>query len=282
MTLQIEKATGTGFCFGVKRAIDIIEKIARESGQIETLRPVVHNRQVMQRLADIGVKVSNSIDEIQGNTVAISAHGVSPQVEEEIRKRNIDIINLTCSFVHRAQIASRRLARSGFFVIIYGDADHPEVQGILGWAGGKGLATMDGKCVSSIKHLPRRLGILSQTTQIPAYFAEFVKKLIDYTLTKDAELRIIDTICHDIRERQQETLELASRVDLILVIGSRHSANTNHLTELCTTITRTYQVETAHEIQPSWFKGNEHVGITSGTSTAEETINEVIEKLKVL
>jgi 4-hydroxy-3-methylbut-2-enyl diphosphate reductase len=282
MTLKIVKATGTGFCFGVKRAIDILEKIARERGQIETLRPVVHNRQVMQRLAEIGVRVANSVDEIQGNTVAISAHGVSPQVEDELRERHIDIINLTCSFVHRAQIAARRLARSGFFVIVYGDAEHPEVKGILGWASGKGLATMDGKSISSIIHIPRRLGVLSQTTQIPAHFTDFVKELIDSALTKDAELRIIDTICHDIRERQQETQELASKVDLMLVIGSRHSANTNHLTELCSTITKTYQVETAEEIESFWFRGNEHVGVTSGTSTAEDTINEVVERLKVL
>jgi 4-hydroxy-3-methylbut-2-enyl diphosphate reductase len=282
MSLKIEKATGTGFCFGVKRAINILEKIARERGQIETLRPVVHNRQVMQRLANIGVRVANSVDEIQGNTVVISAHGVSPQVEDEIKARHIDIINLTCSFVHRAQIAARRLAKSGFFVIVYGESDHPEVKGILGWAGGKGFATMSAKSLSTLKNLPRRLGVLSQTTQIPGYFNYFVKELIDTALTKDTELRIIDTICHDIRERQQEALDLASRVDLMLVIGGRDSANTNHLAGLCTTVTRTYQVETAEEIQPSWFKSNEYIGITSGTSTSEETINEVVEKLKTL
>jgi 4-hydroxy-3-methylbut-2-enyl diphosphate reductase len=185
MSLKIEKAMGTGFCFGVKRAIDILEKIAGERGQIETLRPVVHNQQVMQRLANIGIEVANSVDEIQGNTVVISAHGVSPQVEEEIRERHIDIIDLTCSFVHRAQIAARRLARSGFFVIVYGEADHPEVKGILGWTSGKGLATMDAKSVNTLKNLPRRLGVLSQTTQIPGYFNDFVKKLIDTNLTKD-------------------------------------------------------------------------------------------------
>ncbi|MFC1949322.1 4-hydroxy-3-methylbut-2-enyl diphosphate reductase [Chloroflexota bacterium] len=282
MTLRVEKAAATGFCFGVKRAIDTLEKIARERGQIETLGAVVHNRQVMKRLAEIGVRVANSVDEIQGKTVAISAHGVGPQREEEIQARNIEMINLTCSFVHRAQIAARRLAKAGFFVIVYGDADHPEVKGILDWAGGKGVATLDVNYIATLDSLPRRAGVLSQTTQIPAHFTDFIKRLVDIALVKDAELRIIDTICHDIRERQQEALELASRVDLMLVIGSRTSANTNHLAELCTTATRTYQVETADEIQPSWFKGNEHAGITSGTSTADETINEVLAKLKSL
>jgi len=282
MTLRVEKAAGIGFCFGVKRAIDTLEKITRERGQIETLGAVVHNRQVMKRLADIGVRVANSVDDIQGNTVAISAHGVGPQLEEEIQARHIDMINFTCSFVHRAQVAARKLAKSGFFVIVYGDANHPEVRGILDWAGGQGVATLDVDFIATLEPLPRRVGVLSQTTQIPAHFTEFVKKLIDSALVKDADLRIIDTICHDIRQRQQAALELANRVELMLVIGSHTSANTNHLAELCATATETYQVETAEEIQPSWLQGHHHIGVTSGTSTAEETINEVIARLEAM
>ncbi|MEK7354343.1 MAG: 4-hydroxy-3-methylbut-2-enyl diphosphate reductase [Chloroflexota bacterium] len=282
MPLKIEKASATGFCFGVKRAIDTLEKIARELGQIETLGEVVHNRQVMQGLSEKGIKVANSIDEIRGKTVAISAHGVGPQLEQEIKARDIKIVNFTCSFVQRAQRAARRLAKAGFFVIIYGDANHPEVRGILGWADGKGIATMDTDSVIALDPLPRRLGVLSQTTQIPVYFRDFVKKLIDVALVKDAELRIIDTICHDTLKRQREAMELAKRVDLMLVIGSRTSANTNHLAELCATATKTFQIETADEIQPSWLEGHHHVGVTSGTSTSEQTIDEVIKKLKTL
>ncbi len=280
MALRVEKASATGFCFGVKRAIDTLEKVARERGRVETLGAVVHNQQVLQRLADIGVRVANSVDDIQGDTVAIGAHGVSPQLEDQVRARHRDIINTTCPFVHRAQVVARRLAKSGFFVIIYGDANHPEVRGILGWANGKGVATLDENFVATLEHLPRRLGVLSQTTQIPVHFIGFVKKLIDSALAKDAELRIIDTICHDIRERQQAALELANRVDLMLVIGSHTSANTNHLAELCATATKTELVETAEEIQSSWLQGHHRVGVTSGASTAEETINEVLAKLE--
>ncbi|MFC1947519.1 4-hydroxy-3-methylbut-2-enyl diphosphate reductase [Chloroflexota bacterium] len=282
MNLLIEKSPMTGFCFGVKRAIESLEEVAREREQIETLGAVVHNRQVMQRLADIGIKVADSVEEIKGNTVVISAHGVGPQVEEEIRKRNIEIINYTCSFVKRAQTAARRLARAGFFVIVHGDVNHPEVKGILGWADGKGLATMDIDSLTTLDNFPRRIGVLSQTTQIPAFFTTFVKNLVDHALNKDTEIRIIDTICHDIRERQKVTLDLASKVDIMLVIGSNTSANTNHLAKMCATATKTYQVETADEIQPSWFKGSEHVGVTSGTSAAEETINEVVFRLESL
>jgi len=280
MTLKIEKAAGIGFCFGVKRAIDILERVARERGGVETLGAVVHNQPVLERLAEIGVRVVKSVDDIRGDAVVISSHGVSPQLEKEIRARHINIINTTCPFVHRAQVAARRLAESGFFVVIYGDAGHSEVKGILGWAKGRGVATLDEKAITSFDHLPRRLGILSQTTQIPSHFTEFVKKLIDSTFVRDSELRIIDTICHDIRERQAATLELANKVDLMLVIGGHNSANTNYLAELCSMVTKTYLVETADEIQPSWFQGQDHVGITAGASTDERTINEVLAKLE--
>ncbi len=282
MSLRIEKAAGIGFCFGVRRAINILEKVARERGGVETLGAVVHNQPVLQRLAELGVRVAKGVDDIQGDVVAISTHGVSPQLESEIRARHIDIINTTCPFVHRAQLVARKLAESGFFVIIYGDADHSEVKGILGWTNGRGVATLDEKSIATLDHLPRRLGVLSQTTQIPVHFTEFVKKLIDSALAKGSELRIIDTICYDIRDRQAVALELANRVDLMLVIGGHISANTKHLTELCSTVTKTYLVETVDEIQPTWFQGQTRVGITAGASTAEQTINEVLMKLEAI
>ncbi len=278
--MKIEKAGKTGFCFGVRRAINILEKVASERGEVETLGAVVHNQQVLQRLAEMGVKVAQDVPDIKGDVVVTSSHGVSPQVEEKIQARHIGIISTTCPFVQRAQIADRKLDESGFFVVIYGDADHLEVKGILGWANGKGLATQDEKFLDIFDRLPRRLGILSQTTQIPAHFTEFVKRLIGRVLTKDSEIRIIDTICHDIRERQAAALELANRMDLMLVIGGRPSANTNRLAELCSTITKTRLIETAAEVDYSWFQGLSSVGITAGASTAEETVDEVLKKLK--
>jgi 4-hydroxy-3-methylbut-2-enyl diphosphate reductase len=276
----VEKAAKIGFCLGVRRAIDILEKIAREHGDVETLGAVVHNEQVLQRLAKIGVRVAQNVASIQGDVVVTSSHGISPQIEEEIKARHIDIISTTCPFVHRAQVAARRLAESGFFVVIYGDADHPEVKGILGWTKGNGIASLDEKFIAAFDRIPRRLGILSQTTQVPVHFAEFIKKLIDIVFTRDSEMRLIDTICHDIRERQSAALKLAGRVDLMLVVGGHHSANTNRLAELCATATGTYLIETAEEIQPSWLAGKHHIGITAGASTDEQTVNEVLRRLK--
>ncbi len=277
---KIEKAARTGFCFGVRRAINTLEKVARERGGIETLGAVVHNQQVLQKLAEIGVKVVNNIDDIKGDAVVTSSHGITPDLEEKIRARHGEVISTTCQNVHRAQSAAAKLAESDFFVIVYGDADHPEVRGILGWAKGKGLATTDEKAIAALDPLPRRLGILSQTTQVPARFAEFVKKIIDLALTKNSEIHIIDTICHDLRERQAAALELAHRVDLMLVVGGRSSANTNRLAELCSQVAETHLIETAAEINPAWLKGKKHVGVTSGASTAEETVDEVMKKLQ--
>ncbi len=277
---EIEKASKTGFCFGVRRAINLLEKVAHERGGVETLGAVVHNQQVLQRLLDIGVRVVRDVDDIEGDTVVTSSHGVSPDLEDKIRARHIDVISTTCPFVQRAQVAARRLAESGFFVIVYGDAEHPEVKGILGWAKGQGLATMDEKPITMLNPLPRRLGILSQTTQIPAYFIEFVKNIIDSALTKDSEIRIIDTICHDIRERQAAALELARRADLMLVVGGRSSANTNRLAELCSEVTETHLIETAEEVRSPWIQGKRLIGVTAGASTAEQTVTEVLKRLE--
>lgn len=280
MTLKIEKAAGIGFCFGVRRAIDTLEKMAREHGELESLGAVVHNQPVLDRLAGMGVRIVKSVDDMQCNTVAISTHGVSPQLEEEIRAQHHTVVNTTCPFVHRAQLAAQRLADSGFSVVVYGDAGHTEVKGILGWAKGKGIATLDEKFITSSDHLPRRLGILSQTTQIPANFTGFVKKLMDVAFVKDSELRIIDTICHDTRQRQAAAFELANRVSLMLVVGGHNSANTNQLARLCSMVTKTRLVETADEIQPSWLEGQSYIGVTAGASTDERTINEVVTKLE--
>jgi 4-hydroxy-3-methylbut-2-enyl diphosphate reductase len=280
--VKIERTREIGFCYGVKRAIELLERLAGERGGLETLGAVVHNQQVLQRLAETGIKVAPTVDDITGTTVAISSHGASPEVEEKLQARNIEIINTTCPFVQRLQRAARRLAEAGFFVVIYGDADHTEVKSVLGWAGGKGVATLDEKLVAKLEPLPRRLGVLSQTTQIPAHFTDFVKRLIDSVFSRDSELRVIDTICHDIRRRQAEALELAGRVDLMLVIGGRGSANTNRLAELCSALTETHLIETAEEISPDWFRGKERIGVTSGASTAQQTIDDVLARLEGL
>jgi 4-hydroxy-3-methylbut-2-en-1-yl diphosphate reductase len=278
--MEIKRAEEIGFCFGVRRAIEMLEKAAQKGGGLDSLGEVVHNDQVTQRLKRLGVNVVHNIDEIKSRQVAISSHGVSPQMEAQLRSKPIEVIDTTCPFVKRAQIAARRLAEAGFFVVVYGEAQHPEVKGISGWAQGKGLATLDASQIANPQIASRHIGILAQTTQVPENFIQFVKEVIELTLNKDAEIRIIDTICHGIRKRQSNSLELAREVELMLVVGGRTSANTRRLWEVCSAVTETHLISQAKEINPDWLKGKNKIGITSGTSTSEETIDEVINSLK--
>ena len=282
MAPKVKKASGIGFCMGVRRAIDILEQVAAERGGVETLGAVVHNQQVLKRLAEAGVSIVDSVDEIEGKLVVISSHGVSPQVIEEIKRRDIEVVDTTCAFVKRAQVAARRLAESGFYTIVFGDAGHPEVKGILGWADGKGVATKNVQELADIEKLPRRLGVLSQTTQIPSEFARFARDIIGTALVKDSELRIIDTVCHDIRRRQADTLKLAEESDLIFVVGGKTSANSHHLVELCSSVAETHLIQTADDIKKEWLAGKENIGVTSGASTDEQTIDEVITRLEAM
>ena len=282
MTPLVEKASRTGFCFGVKRAIEILTKAAAEHGHVEALGAIVHNKQVTDNMERLGITVAPSLDSITGDVVAIGSHGVSPQVEAEMKSRFRVLIDTTCPFVRRAQSTAEHLAKGGFMVIIYGEADHAEVKGILGYSQDKGIATMDAGFISSLQPLPRKVGVLSQTTQIPSRFVAFGKEIVGSVLDKDVELRFTDTICHDIRDRQEAALALARKVDLMLVVGSKTSANTNHLADLCATATTSRLVETAGDLDGISLEGFHHIGVTSGASTADETIDEVVGRLKKL
>ena len=282
MKIKIIKAKELGFCYGVFRAINMLEKAAKQYGSLETLGPVVHNEQVIKKMDKMGIHVIKNIGDITRPVVAISSHGISSVENELLRSKCLKVVDTTCPFVSRAQIGARRLVEAGFFVIVFGEAGHPEVKGIMGYAKNQGLATLDSADISKLKTLPRRIGILSQTTQIPEHFVAFVKNILDSGLQRDFEIRILDTICHDIRKRQLLSKELAGKVDLMLVIGGKSSANTRRLLELCSTNIETHMIETAVEIDPIWLQGKNTIGITSGTSTADSSIKEVIERLEAL
>jgi 4-hydroxy-3-methylbut-2-enyl diphosphate reductase len=279
--MEIEKAAEIGFCTGVRRAIDILERASQKLGPLQTLGPIVHNQQVVDKLARSGVTVAESLDQLAGDTVAISSHGVSPEVLQQAEARGLQIVDTTCPFVRRAQNAAKRLTKAGFFVVVFGDQEHREVQGVLGCAEGNGIATLELPDIDRAK-LPRRIGILSQTTQSFPAFVNFVSSFSERYIEFISELRIINTICDATRRHQQAAMELADRVDLMLVVGSRTSANTRRLAEICSGIVETHHIEKAAEIDSRWLskRRNLHVGITAGASTPDEAINEVTATLK--
>jgi 4-hydroxy-3-methylbut-2-en-1-yl diphosphate reductase len=275
----VEKAKNTGFCYGVKRAMDILEKEAATRGHIESLGEVVHNRHVMRRLAGKGVETVPGIAKIKGRVIVLGTHGVAPEIEAELKARGIETIDTTCPFVRRAQAAAKKLAEEDYFIIVYGDPDHAEVKGILGCTGGKGLATRDPGVIINMAKIPRRIGLLSQTTQVPERFREFINDIMPAVYQKDGEIRIMDTICHDVRDRQSAALATAKNVDVMIVVGGVNSANTSHLADLCGKAVPTYKIETADELKREWFAGKKKAGITAGASTADEEIDEVERRL---
>ncbi len=277
--IEVEKARALGFCFGVRRAIKIIEKAAKAHQEVATLGPTVHNRLVVAKLADMGVKVVSDLDQVKGRIVAIPSHGVPPRLSQRIQAQQLQVIDTTCPTVRSAQRAAKKLAEAGFGVVIFGEATHPEVKGLLGWAGDNAIATMDGKELAK-SSLPHRLGILSQTTQSRAQLAHFINTVADIALPNIQELRIINTLCQETQKRQEAALELAENSDLMIVVGGRNSANTKRLAELCAPIVETHLIETATEIELPWLRRKKHIGVTAGASTPDEAIDEVVTRLE--
>jgi len=275
--MKIEKAADMGFCFGVRRAIDLVEKAAQERGPLQTLGPLVHNRQVVDKLAECGVSIAESLDEIQGDIVAIASHGAGPEVMKSVKARGLEVIDATCPFVRKAQVVAQRMGKEGFRVLVFGDASHPEVQAVLGWAGKNASASLE---IPQFISRPKRLGILCQTTQNKERFANFVARIITSDTAKFSELRIFNTICDATRKHQEAALELAKRADLMIVIGGKDSANTKRLAEICAdTGVATHHIETVTELDLSWLRGRHHIGVTAGASTPDEAINKVVLKL---
>jgi len=277
--MKIEKARELGFCFGVRRAIRIIEAEAGREKKIVTLGPIVHNKTVVARLKDMGVCVVDNVDDLKEGVTAISSHGVSPAVQEKIMAKGNTVIDTTCPIVRSAQKTAQRLVKEGFGVIIFGEARHPEVMGLLGWAGENALASQDAGAIA-LEGLPKRIGIMAQTTQTHADFTAFINRLMERLLPQAQEIRVVNTLCQETQKRQSAAEEIAGHSDLMIVVGGHNSANTRRLAEVCSTVVETHHIENAVEIDNSWLKGKKAVGITAGASTPDEAIAQVIDRIK--
>jgi 4-hydroxy-3-methylbut-2-enyl diphosphate reductase len=280
--MKIEKAEKLGLCFGVGRAINLLKEAASKYGEIETLGPVAHNRLLVETLTNLGVKPIGHLDQARSKIMAITTHGTSPAVLSEIKARRIHIIDTTCPIVRKAQNAAKELAEAGFDVIIFGDAEHSEVKGLLGWAGDKGIAALDVRQIGRTVKSSSRLGIISQTTQTQSAFIKFARQLMGAMGPKIEEIRIINTLCKVVQGQQEAAAKLARQSQLMIVIGGSNSANARHLVEICSSLVETHLVETADEVRTSWFVGKNHIGITAGASTPDEAVEELIAKLRSL
>jgi 4-hydroxy-3-methylbut-2-enyl diphosphate reductase len=276
--MEILVARQAGFCFGVKRAIKIAEEAAGHSQEIYSYGPLIHNRQVVAKLAQQGVQPVEDLTDISSGTMIIRSHGVGAQVLADITAKGLQIIDATCPFVKKAQQLANQLQEEGYQVIVVGDKSHPEVTGIVGWTGGQAFVIENAQEIRGLSRF-NKIGILAQTTQPLENFLAIVRELAGKCL----ELRAFNTICHATGERQDAAVDLANQVDIMIVVGGTNSANTQKLAALCqNTTTPTYHIETAQELQQQWFLGKAKMGLTAGASTPDWIIEEVIKKMTEL
>ncbi len=272
-SLEVILADYLGFCYGVKRAIKIARENAAPDGSACTLGPIIHNPQMVERLKDEGVGTIDRLDDLKRGKVIIRSHGVGPETYERAEAMGLECVDATCPHVKKAQLSAKELAEEGRFVVIVGEKEHPEVHSIVQWAGGN-VAVIETVAEAASVPNASRLGIISQTTFSGERFREIVSALLD----KSRDIRVMRTICTATDQRQRAARELASKVDVMLVIGGKNSANTTRLAQLCAKICRTYHIETAEELRPAWFDNIEKIGITAGASTPDWIIKEVYKK----
>ena len=282
--MQILRASEMGFCFGVRRAVEMMEEAVQARGPLVSLGSVVHNPQVVDKLRREGLEVITDASQAGEKPVAITAHGVGPDVIETLEASGVEIIDTTCPIVTRSQQWAKRLTEDGFAVVVFGDPNHKEVRGVLGWATGKVIVYGPEAEVGPLPpDFPSRIGVLSQTTETEARFANFVKKIFEANLDRISELRVLNTLCHATTAQQAATMHLAEQVSLMIVVGGKDSANTRHLaTGARECGVETYHVETADEIEAAWLKGHDQVGLTAGASTPDFVIDEVADRLAAL
>jgi len=280
--MQVIKADVLGFCFGVRRAVTMIESELEKNGPLCTLGAIVHNTHVVESLTEKGGRLVHGLDEV-GSTeaVAITAHGAGEEIYSAIRDRGLRIVDTTCPIVRRAQQTAENLVKEGFFVIVYGEAEHPEVRGILSWTAGRGIATQTPEV--EIPDGTTGVAVIAQTTKNPQQFAQFAERATRQFASRVAEIRIVNTTCPETGRRYQAGSELAKKVDVIIVVGSRSSANTRKLAETCrATGVPTYHIESSAEINEDWFAGCSRCGVTAGASTPDEVIGDVVRRLDEL
>ena len=277
--MKIHIADPTGLCFGVRRAISKLEEELLRSGTVYSLGSPIHNPQETHRLTGMGLVVVESAEEVPAGSVAfIRAHGVTPLQADILMKKCRKVVDGTCPFVKTAQKRAKDLSSEGYVVVISGDRHHPEVRGIMGYVEGEVAV------VSSEEGIPdnlkgRRCGILSQTTQKVGSFAALVGSFIKVS----PEIKVYNTICKATLARQDSVCRLASKVDGMIILGGRNSANTKKLAEISMDVgVSTLWIEHAGEIDRGWLQNRDDIGIAAGGSTPDWLIKELTQKLNMM
>lgn len=274
----IKRAKTQGFCFGVAITVKKAEEaIEREGAEVTTLGHVVHNPQMVAQLEAKGLRNAHSVDEIERGTMFVRAHGLPVETFEKARAKGLTVLDATCPMVTKIHVQAEKLRDEGYKIIVVGDPHHPEVKGTLSHVPGAWCITS----ADDIDALPRasRVGVVVQSTWNGKGFAEIVRRLSE----KYYEVRAVNTICTDTKNRQSEVDVLSREVDVMVVVGGKTSANTRHLAELAAMNgARAYHIEGPDELEPGWFDGVGVAGLMSGASTPGWLVDQVADRMDAL
>jgi len=271
--MNVRIAKYSGFCFGVKRAIKIALEAAEKNHEIITLGPLIHNPQMVRKLAEKGINSIEDFRQVGDRAIIIRSHGIEKEIYDYLKEQGVEIINATCPYVSKTQDYAAHLSQKGYKVIILGDKTHPEVIALKSYIEGEAII------VSKAEDLPEqkfdKVGIISQTTRNIEDFKELINKVLPLC----GEMRVINTICNATTVRQNATFELAQKSDLMIVVGGKNSSNTKMLAKISENFVETFHIETAFEIDRNWLLNKKNIGITAGASTPDWVILEVYNKI---
>ncbi|HEY1403755.1 MAG TPA: 4-hydroxy-3-methylbut-2-enyl diphosphate reductase [Pyrinomonadaceae bacterium] len=276
--MQVLLAEEYGFCFGVERAVEMVEDALSQGARVRTLGPLIHNTQEIQRLESHGVATIDTPADVEGEvTAVIRAHGVTPQVQRELEARASHVVDATCPFVTKVQKLAERAAAEGRDVVVVGNPDHPEMIGVVGYAPTNSHVVRDASEVANLPALHAPL-VVSQTTIKLSTFLEAAEAV---RAKSDSEPQIVNTICSATRDRQDAARALAGHVEAFYVIGGKHSSNSLKLLSVCKEqCERSFLIETPEEIDAGDLRGVGRVGVTAGASTPDWLIEQVVGRLR--
>jgi len=278
--MNIIIADYSGFCFGVERAVNIVEDTAKlyNYKNVYTLGPIIHNPQLVSRLEEKGIRVKDSVQSVNGKeTIIVRSHGIPKKEFLTLKDSNANIVDATCPFVTRAQQQAEMLTKEGYFLVIFGEKDHPEVKGIVSYSIGEYMIVENEEEAEKNIDFKEKIGAIAQTTQNKTNF----NKIVEVLKGRCKELKVINTICNATTLRQEAAKKVALISDLMYVIGGKNSGNTTRLYEICKKICpKIFHIETKDEINIEDLRGAKNIGITAGASTPKYLIEEVIQFLK--
>lgn len=267
-----------GFCFGVERAVEMVEDSLKEKETVRTLGPLIHNEQEMNRLGKSGVTtISEPVQIKRGETAVIRAHGVTPEVQSELESKASKVVDATCPFVTRVQKLAARAANENRHVIVVGNPDHPEMVGVKGYAPEHAFVIQDATELAGLPKLKSPLVVSQTTIKAETFFdtADAIKEIAD------GETQVVNTICSATRDRQDAARALAGEVEAFYVIGGDHSSNSRKLLTVCKEqCERSFLIQTEEDINAEDLKSIEQVGVTAGASTPKWLIDKVVERLE--